>query len=122
MRAMARIGAPIEWLLSTPPALLLRLLPLRGDPPPVTDQEIGFMLREGVAAGHIPQAETAIVEMALRLGDRRGHAGMKPRAPKPIPHPPHPPGGRPARPLHHGPFPLSPLAGGAPPPLVHLPG
>jgi len=79
MRGMARIGAPIEWLLSTTTDLLLRLLPLRGEPSPVTDQEIGFMLREGVAAGHIPQAETAIVEMALRLGDRRVSAVMTPR-------------------------------------------
>src|SRR6202043_3605273 len=79
MRAMARVGAPIEWLLSTTTDLLLRLLPLRGEPPSVTDQEIGFMLREGVAAGHIPQAETAIVEMALRLGDRRVSGVMTPR-------------------------------------------
>ena len=79
MRALARIGAPIEWLLSTTTDLLLKLVPLRGEPAPVTDQEIGFMLREGVAAGHIPQAETAIVEMALRLGDRRVSAVMTPR-------------------------------------------
>ena len=45
----------------------------------MTDEEIGFMLREGVAAGHIPPAETAIVEMALRLGDRRISAVMTPR-------------------------------------------
>jgi putative hemolysin len=32
-----------------------------------------------VAAGHIAQAETAIVEMALRLGDRRVSALMTPR-------------------------------------------
>ena len=37
------------------------------------------MLREGVATGHIPPAETAIVEMALRLGDRRVSAVMTPR-------------------------------------------
>src|SRR5436190_16807668 len=79
MRGMARVGAPVEWLLSTTTDLLLRLLPLHGEPSPVTDQEIGFMLREGVAAGHIPQAETAIVEMALRLGDRRISAVMTPR-------------------------------------------
>ena len=79
MRGLARVGAPIEWLLSATTDLLLRLLPLRGGPAPVTDEEIGFMLREGVAAGHIPQAETAIVEMALRLGDRRVSAVMTPR-------------------------------------------
>jgi putative hemolysin len=79
MRGMARAAAPIEWLLSATTDLLLRLLPLRGGPAAVTDEEIGFMLREGVAAGHIPQAETAIVEMALRLGDRRVSAVMTPR-------------------------------------------
>jgi putative hemolysin len=79
MRGLARIGAPIEWLLSTTTDLLLKLLPLRGEPAPVTDQEIGFMLREGVATGHIPQGETAIVEMALRLGERRVSAVMTPR-------------------------------------------
>ena len=45
----------------------------------MTDEEIGFMLREGAASGHIPEAETAIVEMALRLGDRRVSTVMTPR-------------------------------------------
>jgi len=80
MRSLSVIGAPIEWVLSATADLLLRLVPARGDPaPPVTDEEIGFMLREGVATGHIPPAETAIVEMALRLGDRRVSAVMTPR-------------------------------------------
>ena len=79
MRGMARAGAPLEWLLSASTELVLRLLPMRGEPPAVTDEEIGFMLREGVASGHIPQAETAIVEMALRLGDRRISTVMTPR-------------------------------------------
>jgi putative hemolysin len=79
MRGMARVAAPVEWLLSATTDLLLRLSPLRGEAPVVTDEEIAFMLREGVAAGHIPQAETAIVEMALRLGDRRVSAVMTPR-------------------------------------------
>ena len=79
MRALARATAPLEWLLSATTDVILRLLPLHGEPVPVTDEEIGFMLREGVAAGHIPLAETAIVEMALRLGDRRIGALMTPR-------------------------------------------
>ena len=79
MSGMARLGAPLEWLSSATTDLILRLLPVRGEPPAVTDEEIGFMLREGVAAGHIPQAETAIVEMALRLGDRRVSSVMTPR-------------------------------------------
>jgi putative hemolysin len=80
MRAMARVGAPIAWLLGASTDLVLRLLPLRGGgAAPVTDEEISLMLREGAAAGHIHQAETEIVEMALRLGDRRISAAMTPR-------------------------------------------
>jgi putative hemolysin len=80
MRAFAWVGAPIEWFLSTSTDLVLRLVPLRHEgAAPVTDEEINFMLREGAATGHIHQAETAIVEMALRLGDRRASAVMTPR-------------------------------------------
>jgi putative hemolysin len=80
MRGIARIGAPIEWFLSASTDFVLRLLPVRGQgAAPVTDEEISFMLREGVATGHIPHAETTIVEMALRLGDRRASAVMTPR-------------------------------------------
>jgi len=80
MRMFARVGAPIEWFLSASTNLVLRLLPSHSDgAAPVTDEEITFMLREGAAAGHIHQAETAIVEMALRLGDRRASTVMTPR-------------------------------------------
>ncbi len=79
MRSLAQISGPIEWVLSATTDLILRLLPMRQAPPSVTDEEIGFMLREGAAAGHIPIGETAIVEMALRLGERRVGAVMTPR-------------------------------------------
>jgi len=79
MRAMATAGAPIEWFLSASTDAILKLLPVGARPAAVTDEEIAFLLREGVAAGNIPQAETAIVEMALRLGDRRISAVMTPR-------------------------------------------
>jgi putative hemolysin len=80
MRAIARAGAPLEWFLSASTNLVLHLLPMRSPrTAPVTDEEISFMLREGVATGHIPEAETAIVEMALRLGDRRASAVITPR-------------------------------------------
>jgi magnesium and cobalt exporter, CNNM family len=79
MRGLAKIGAPIEWLLSATTDMILRWVPIRGEPVPVTDEEIGFMLREGAAAGHFPPGETAIVEMALRLGERRLATVMTPR-------------------------------------------
>jgi len=80
MRAIARAGAPIEWFLSASTDFVLRLLPVRSTGAvPVTDEEISFMLREGAATGHIPEDETAIVERALRLGDRRASAVITPR-------------------------------------------
>jgi putative hemolysin len=80
MAALSRVAAPVEWFLSASTNLVLRLLPLRSEgPAPITDQEISFMLREGAAAGHIPRVETEIVEMALRLGDRRASTAMTPR-------------------------------------------
>jgi putative hemolysin len=79
MRWIARLAAPLEWLLSATTDLILWVLPLRGEELAVTDAEIGFMLREGAAAGHIAPGETAIVEMALRLGDRRVSTVMTPR-------------------------------------------
>src|SRR5262249_37731679 len=89
--ALARGGARVEWFLSASTDLVLRLLPLRNQgTAPVTDEEISFMLREGAATGHIPQAETAIVEMALRLGDRRASALMNPRTRIEWPHPDEP--------------------------------
>jgi putative hemolysin len=77
---VARVAAPIEWVLSASTNLVLRLVPVKQiEPPPVTDEEITLMLREATAAGHIQAGETAIVQMALRLGDRRISAVMTPR-------------------------------------------
>lgn len=80
LRAMSRIAAPVERLLSMSSNLVLRLLPPRpGEPPPVTEEEITLMLREATAAGQFQAAETAIVQMVFRLGDRRVSALMTPR-------------------------------------------
>src|SRR5436305_3795155 len=48
MRTIAVVGAPIEWFLSASTDLILKLLPIRGRPTAVTDEEIAFLLREGV--------------------------------------------------------------------------
>ncbi len=77
LHALARLLGPIEWLLSASSNVVLRLIRLRPtEPPHVTEEEIGLMLREATAAGKFEAAETAIVQMALRLGDRRV-SGMK---------------------------------------------
>lgn len=80
LRLMSRVAAPIEWVLSASSNLVLHLIPVKQtEPPPVTEEEITLMLREATAAGHFQAAETAIVQMALRLGDRRISAVMTPR-------------------------------------------
>ncbi len=80
LSGMTRAVAPIAWVLSMSSSLVLRLIPVRpAEPAPVTEEEIAIMLREAQAAGHVHAAETAIVQMALRLGDRRVGAVMTPR-------------------------------------------
>ena len=80
MRGVSTVAAPAEWLLSAATDLILRLLPFKNESQaPVTEEEINLMLREGAAAGHFHVGETAIVEMALRLGDRRISSMMTPR-------------------------------------------
>jgi putative hemolysin len=80
MRLLSRVAAPAVWLLTVSTNLVVRLLPLNGEEQaPVTEEEINLMLREGAALGHFHAGETAIVQMALRLGDRRVSAVMSPR-------------------------------------------
>jgi putative hemolysin len=80
MTVFSRMVMPLEWLLSAATDLVLKILPIRAaSKAPVTDEEITLMMREGAAAGEFEHAESAIVQMALRLGDRRVDAIMTPR-------------------------------------------
>lgn len=80
LQVMSVVARPIERLLSVSSNLVLRLVPgRRGEPPPVTEEEITLMLREATAAGHFQAQETAIVQMVFRLGDRRVSTVMTPR-------------------------------------------
>ncbi|MDE2227829.1 MAG: HlyC/CorC family transporter [Alphaproteobacteria bacterium] len=80
MSTLSRIASPLEWLLSHASDLVLKALPLRpAETAAPTEQEIAYLLRESAAAGHFEQAEHAIIQMALRLGDRLVGAVMTPR-------------------------------------------
>lgn len=80
LNGLTRIAAPVAWLLGASSNLVLHLIPLRAaEPAAVTEDEIAIMLREAQAAGRVHAAETEIVQMALRLGDRRVGAVMTPR-------------------------------------------
>jgi putative hemolysin len=80
MTVFAALALPVERVLSGTSSLVLALLPLpKAAKVPVSDAEINMLMREGAAAGEFQPAESAIVQMALRLGDRRVDAIMTPR-------------------------------------------
>ena len=80
MTVFAVIATPAERVLSAASTLVLKLLPIpKANKVPVSDAEINMMMREGAASGEFQPAESAIVQMALRLGDRRVDAIMTPR-------------------------------------------
>jgi len=77
---MTRLAAPLVWFLATSSNCVLYFLPRAPkESSAVTEEEIAIMLREAQLAGNVHAAETAIVQMALRLGDRRVNAVMTPR-------------------------------------------
>src|ERR1700730_4122895 len=80
MRGLSVVMAPAAWLLNASTNLVLSILPVKlNEQVAVTEEEINLMLREGAAAGQFHLGETAIAQMALRLGDRRLSAVMTPR-------------------------------------------
>ncbi|RJF89022.1 HlyC/CorC family transporter [Oleomonas cavernae] len=79
LRFLAAIGAPAVWFINTSTNLVLKLLPKGSKEPDVTDEEVRILMQEGTATGHFHEAERAIVEMTLRLGDRNVDALMTPR-------------------------------------------
>ncbi|MGB8839579.1 MAG: hemolysin family protein [Aliidongia sp.] len=80
MTWFAMIAMPAERVLSGTSTLVLKILPFTNPGKvPVDDTEINMLMREGAASGEFEPAESAIVQMALRLGDRRVDAIMTPR-------------------------------------------
>jgi len=80
MRLFATVSAPVVHLLSISTRILTRALGIRADgEPPVTDEEIESLFREGTEAGVFEEAEQDMVKGVLTLGDRRASALMTPR-------------------------------------------
>ncbi len=80
MRSLARLVAPVVWLLSTSTDLLLRLLGFRpSGEPTVTEEEIKIMMAQGAQAGVFTAAETEVVQNIFRLADRTVSSVMTPR-------------------------------------------
>lgn len=80
MGILARVAAPMVWVLKTSTEGLLRLLGLhRTKQAEVTEEEIHALIDEGHSAGLIEPEEREMIAGVLRLGDRSVRAIMTPR-------------------------------------------
>ena len=71
MTILAKIGAPFVWILSNSALLVSRVLGIKDDKSPVTEEEIKSMIEEGRQGGEVKEIEQDIIERAFFLGDRK---------------------------------------------------
>jgi putative hemolysin len=77
---LARIGAPVVWLLGKSSYLVLRIFGLhRDERQAVTDEELKAVLAEGAQEGVFETEERHMIERLLRLADKPVRAIMTPR-------------------------------------------
>lgn len=80
MRLVSRAVAPVVWLLDASTRSVLWLLRVRrSSEPPVTDDELKYIVKEGTEAGVFAPQEETLIEGVLRLGERRVASLMTPR-------------------------------------------
>jgi putative hemolysin len=80
MTFLAKMAAPIVYLLSASTEVVLRIMGIRpSSDPQVTEEEIKVLIEQGTEAGMFEQAEEDIMKRVFRLGERRVSALMTPR-------------------------------------------
>ncbi|MHB9025367.1 MAG: hemolysin family protein [Armatimonadota bacterium] len=80
MQLISRLAAPIVRLLGGSSGIVVRSLGLApAQENALTDEEIGFIVEEGVQSGAFVREERELVERALRLDDRDIDTLMTPR-------------------------------------------
>ncbi len=80
MAVMARLAAPLVWLLEHSSGLLLRLVGARrSDPNHLTDEELHMIFAEATRTGVLEEEERAIMSGIMRLADRPVRELMTPR-------------------------------------------
>jgi putative hemolysin len=80
MTWLARIGAPLVWVLDVSSKAVLTLLGRRpASSAKVTEDEIKMLVAEAESAGVLEPAERAMIAGVMRLGDRPVRAVMTPR-------------------------------------------
>jgi len=80
MRGLSHLASPLVRVLAGSSNLVVRMLGIRpAVEPPVTEDEINFLIEQGTQAGIFEEAEQEMVEGVFRLGDQRVGALMTPR-------------------------------------------
>src|SRR5262249_29627799 len=80
MTVLARVAAPLVWLLDVSGDLVLRALGYHDETKArVTDEEIHTLIAEAETAGVIEPGERAMIAGLMRLGDRPFRAMRTPR-------------------------------------------
>jgi len=80
MYGLSRVALPLVHLLSASTEIAVRLLGVKpSDEPPVTEEELKSLLKQGTQAGVFEQSERQIVQRALDLDDLRVTSLMTPR-------------------------------------------
>jgi putative hemolysin len=80
MEAMARVAAPIVWLLDRSSATIFRLLGLRRDSrEALTSEELKMVFAEATHVGLIEEHEHKVIAGVVRLADRPVREVMTPR-------------------------------------------
>ncbi len=77
---LARVGAPVVWVLGKSSGLILRLFGAHSDErQAVTEEELKAVLAEGAQEGVLEHEERDMIERLLRLADKPVRAIMTPR-------------------------------------------
>ncbi|QNP54302.1 hemolysin family protein [Hymenobacter qilianensis] len=71
MALLSRLTSPFIWLLTVSSDLLIKLLGIKTQPSPVSEEEIKALIKEGATEGTIQEIEHDIVKNVFSLGDRR---------------------------------------------------
>lgn len=80
MRRLSAMTAPVVTLLGASTNVVLHLIGARRTAePPVTEEEVKILIRQGAAAGVFLPVEQEMVQGVFRLGDRRVNELMTPR-------------------------------------------
>ena len=80
MRIIARVAAPLIWMLDRSGKLVLRLLGQSGEQSRgVSDEEVRLIIAEAESSGAMNRAESQMIAGVMRLADRTARGLMTPR-------------------------------------------